>query len=102
MASKFKLLGLVLDGLHLMVQFSLNVTLLSVSEFYIIHRPHRRDQCSYLYIMIDPLNWREPSFGLRKQPHRKLKQACQLGEEEKGRVEMLVINTGYVLMGFNK
>lgn len=33
--------------------------------------------------MINPLHGCEPSFGLGKQPHRKLKQAGQLDVQEK-------------------
>lgn len=33
--------------------------------------------------MVNPLNWRKPSFSLCEQPHRKLKQAGQLEVKEK-------------------
>lgn len=52
--------------------------------------PHSINHRSYLNIMINPLHGRKPSFGLGKQPHRKLKQARQLyvqGEKRNRRFE---------------
>lgn len=59
--------------------------------------PPHINQRSYLYIMIDPLHRRKPSFCFGEQPHRKLKQAGQLlvQGEKRRRTKGLMFNKWY-------
>lgn len=49
-----------------------------MSACHIIHGPRREDECSHLYVMSDPFDRSEASFGLGEQTHGELKQAGQL------------------------
>lgn len=56
-----------------------------MSTCHVIHGPRREDECSHLYVMSDPFDRSEASFGLGEQTHGELKQAGQLEVEKRKR-----------------